>query len=357
MKILHVEGGRHLYGGARQVAYLLNGLRDYPAEHILVCHRSSPLPQAIDNPKVRIFPCPVGGDADLVFAFQLYRWIRHEKPDILHLHSRRGELPAMLAGVASQVPMIVTRRVDNPENPWLAKLKYRHFRRVIAISQGIAEVLIKQGLPEEKLSLVHSGVDTQIFRPPRKESMRGQLGIPPDHIVIAVVAQLIPRKGHLVLFESLSRLRRDYPELKLTSLVFGKGPLEAELKAHCQKLGLQNQVRWMGYREDMAEILPAMDVVVHPALKEGLGVALLEAAACGLPIIASRSGGMPEVVEDGVNGLLVPPGDPNALGCAINHLARDSMLRSKMGEAGRQKVLRQFSIASMVEGNWQVYKR
>ncbi len=355
---MHVEGGRHLYGGARQVAYLLNGLRDYPAEHILVCDCASPLPRVIDTPKVRVFSSHIRGDGDPAFAYHLYRWIRQERPDIVHLHSRRGELPAMLAGRLAKVPMILTRRVDNPENLWLATMKYRHFRRVIAISQGIAGVLVRQGLPKEKLSVVHSGVDTRLFQPRlRRASVRLQLGIPADHVAVAVVAQLISRKGHLVLFESLARLRRKNPVFKLTCLLFGKGPLESELKIRCQKLGLENQVKFMGFREAMAEILPAMDLVVHPARKEGLGVALLEAAACGLPLIASRSGGMPEIVEDGTNGLLVTPGDADALANAIESLAQNPPLRTQMGEAGRRKVLRQFTIAAMVAGNWRVYKQ
>lgn len=358
MKVLHLEAGRHLYGGGRQVAYLLDGLTDSPVENLLVCDRSAGMPEIIGNPRVRFYCWSLRGDLDVGLAWRLRQLLCYEQPDILHIHSRRGELPAMLAGLAAKVPMIVTRRVDNREPAWQVRWKYSRFRQVIAISQGIAEVLHRQGLPPAKIRVVPSAVDTDVFRPRRDlPAIRKRLQIQPGELALAVVAQLIPRKGHSVLFEALARLPSLRPDLAWRCFVFGQGPLNIELQRLSSAMEVRDRIHFAGFQASMAGILPAMDLVVHPAWREGLGVALLESAACGLPIIASRAGGIPEVVRHGSTGLLVPPGDASYLAAAIARLATDRPLRAAMGKAGRRRIVEHYSIDSMTRGNYQVYQQ
>ncbi|MCU7840362.1 MAG: glycosyltransferase family 4 protein [Candidatus Thiodiazotropha sp. (ex Troendleina suluensis)] len=357
MKVLHVEAGMHLYGGARQVVYLLSGLQQQGVESILVCPNGSAVGQAASETGIVVQETPMGGDLDLALIWRLRRIIQQQKPDLVHLHSRRGAdilggLAARLCGVNS----VLSRRVDNPEPPLVVKWKYRLYDRVIAISQGIAEVLRQEGLATQKLECVRSAVDVEAFQQScDMNGFRKLFGLADDALVMGVVAQLIPRKGHRYLLQAMQQLVRDFPMLRL--LIFGKGPLKTELEGQIVAMNLQQHVIMAGFRKDLPNILPCLDLLVHPALMEGLGIALLQGASAGLPIVAVDAGGMPEVVEDGVNGFLVPGGSVEALGDALSQLLANETLRRQMGESGREKMRRSFSVEQMVEGNLQVYRK
>lgn len=356
MKVLHVEMGRHLYGGARQVAYLLNGLSRFPGRHVLVCSEGAEIVGAVQNPAVEIRPLPFRGDADLGFIGRLRRLIRSEKPDVLHIHSRRGDLLAALAGRLEKIPMVHSRRVDNPPRRVDTRIKFPLFETIVTISEGIREVLVEAGVPAGRVVCVPSAVDTGRYRPGGDEAwFRSEFGFAEGETAIGMIAQLIPRKGHEVLFDALPTVLPRHPETRV--LLFGQGPIEASLRASVRARGLEGAVIFAGYRTDMARVMPCLDLVVHPAWMEGLGVSLLEAAAAGVPIVATRAGGIPEIVKDGVNGRLIVPGDGAALASALVELLDDSTRRRGLGQAGRRLVLERFSVEAMVEGNYRVYRQ
>jgi len=351
MKIVHVETGMHLYGGAQQVAWICEGLAQRGLDNLLVCPPGAAIGEHFEGSTVRVQELPCSGDADLPLIFRLAALLRREQPDLVHLHSRRGA--DVLGGLAAQlagVPAILSRRVDNAEPPWLAKLKYRLYRRTICISQGIAEVLRSEGVEPTRLRVVRSALLPSSDIPASRADFQRQFGIAEGRLCIGVVAQLIERKGHRLL---LAALRAD-PSLaaRVQVLCFGQGPLREALEAESQGLPVQ----FAGFRDDLQRWLPALDLLVHPALREGLGVSLLQASAAGVPIIASRAGGIPEAVRDGINGLLVPPGDIPALGGALHRLVDDEVLRQQLGEQGRALMKAEFSVAAMVEGNLAVYR-
>jgi glycosyltransferase involved in cell wall biosynthesis len=345
----------HLYGGARQVAYLLDGLAAWPGEHLLVCAEGAAVAGVIRNPAVRIRPVAFGGDLDFGFARRLYRMLQAERADLLHVHSRKGDLPAVLAGGLARVPIVLSRRVDNPPNWADRHLKFPRCDSIVTISTGILDVLRSAGVPSERLACVPSAIDPAAFgRPCDRAWLEAELGVAADAPLVGIAAQLIPRKGHDVLFAALAGVLHRHPTLRV--LVLGRGPLAGELEAHAQASGLGSAVRFAGFRSDLPRILPCLDVLAHPAWMEGLGIALLEAAACGVPIVASRRGGMPEVVEDSVNGYLIEPGDSGALADRLERLLGDRELARRMGQAGRRRVEKRFAVPRMVEGNYRVYE-
>jgi glycosyltransferase involved in cell wall biosynthesis len=353
---VHVESGRYLYGGAKQVVYLLEGLGKRGVDSILACPQDSDIASEARQLGVGVFEMPMGGDLDLPLIWRLRGLIRKECPDLVHLHSRRGAdilggLAARLAGVKS----VVSRRVDNPESPFVVKWKYRLFDRVITISQGIADVLVAEGLPAEKLVCVRSAIDVEAYQLACDEPrFRAAFGLGKDELVVAMVAQLIRRKGHQVMLEAMPRLLERFPRLKL--LIFGRGPLHDELAQLIEQMGLGDRVRLVGFYAALTAILPCFDLLAHPALMEGLGIAILQAASAGLPVVAVKAGGMPEAVEDGVNGRLVSAGSVEELIAAMEALLSDPELRRRMGDAGREKMRREFSVDCMVDGNLRVYQ-
>lgn len=353
--VLHVEAGRHYYGGARQVVYLLDGLARRGVRGVLACPRGAEI--ARHAGAAEVVELPMRGDADVALAWRLARLARRCNAGLMHLHSRRGAdvwggIGARLAGV----PAVLSRRVDNPEPRAVVALKYRLVDHVITISEAIREVLLAEGLPSHRVSCVRSAVDaTPYLEPVDRTAFDAEFDVPAGALRLGIVAQLIERKGHRVLLEALQALQPRWPQAVL--LVFGRGPLEEALRAEVARCGLQAQVRFAGFRDDLPRWLGGLDLLVHPASMEGLGVSLLQAAAAGVPIVASRAGGLPEAVADGRTGLLVPPGDVTALAAAIDGLLADAALRERMGAAGRERVLAEFSPEAMSDGNLEVYRR
>lgn len=357
MKSLHVEAGKHLYGGALQVVFLLQGLKARGDEAVLVCPGGSAIAEAARPHAARVHEIDMKGDLDLGMAGRLRRIIRAERPDIVHLHSRRGsDLWGGIAAGREGVPAVLSRRVDNPEPRWWVAAKYRLYDRVIAISEGIRQVLLAEGLTPEQVVCVHSAVDTGRYRPRRDEELRwfrAEFGLADDEPTVAMAAQFIARKGHRTLLAALPAVLQAQPRTRV--LLFGQGPELQAVRRLADETGHGERVLFAGFRRDLERVLPCIDVLAHPAEMEGLGVALLQAAACGVPIVAARAGGIPEVVRSGVNGELVEPGDAAALGKQLQRLLGDQALRMRYGHAGRELVLREFSLDAMVDGNRAVY--
>jgi glycosyltransferase involved in cell wall biosynthesis len=355
MKVLHVELGRHLYGGARQVCYLLNGLKDFPSQHALVCCQGAELLKAIANPALTLYCLAMKGDHDLGYIGRLRRIIHKEKPDLVHIHSRKGDFLSAVAARLEGCPAVLSRRIDNPPRPLELKVKFPLFQKIITISRGIAQVLIKAGVDPEKIVCVPSAIDTERYRPVCDRGwFRQEFDLSDDTPVAAIVAQLIDRKGHRVLFDALPRVLEKYSTLVV--LVLGQGPLEQALKAYTSKLAIGHALRFLGFRPDLDRLLPCIDVLVHPAWMEGLGVSLLEAAASGIPIVATRTGGIPEIVHDRINGFLFACGDHRHLAQILIELLSDRQNARAAGAEGRRIVLERFSIANMVKGNHGVYE-
>jgi len=356
MRILHIETGMNLYGGALQVLYLLRGLHQQGSGNILVCPEGSEIARAA-APYAEVRALPMRGELDLLFGARLVRLVKTAGPDLIHVHSRRGaDLWGALAARLTRNKALVTRRVDNPEPGWLARLKYRQFAHVVTISEGIRRVLLKEGVASGHVSCVHSAVDLDAWQQPCDvDWFRQEFGLPEDARAVGVIAQLIPRKGHRFLIEAVPRILTKVPGAHF--LFFGKGPLETDLRGLCEKQGMGDRFVFAGFREDLSRIVPCLDLVVHPALMEGLGVSLLQAAAAGVPIVGAGAGGIPEIVRDSVNGYLVSPGDAAALIDPVTRLLTDAELAAGFGEAGRRIVEERFSIEAMVAGNLEIYRQ
>jgi len=356
MRVLHVELGRHLYGGALQVRYLLEGLSRRGVQCHLACPEGSAIAEAA-APFATVHPLGCGGELDARLLFSLRRLIRREGIDLLHAHSRRGsDHFGALAARSAGCKALVTRRVDNPEPPWLARLKYGLFHGVVTISEGIRRVLLSEGVSPERVECVPSAVDTHRYRPGGdRDWLLGEFGLPAGAQTIGVIAQLIERKGHRFLIEAAPGILERHPQARF--IFFGQGPVRAQLEARIREAGLESFFVFAGFRRDMERILPSLDLVAHPALMEGLGVSLLQASACAVPLVAAASGGIPEVVTEGENGYLVPAGSSEVLVGPIVKLLSDPALRAAQGEAGRRLVEERFSIPAMVEGNLRVYRR
>ena len=356
MKILHVETGRHLYGGPQQVIYLITALAERGHDSILVCPPGSGIDRAARLAGIHVRNLFCAGDLDLPFAYRLVQYLQNEKPDLVHCHSRRGA--DMLGGLAASfadIPAVVSRRVDNVEMRLMATLRYRPFKKIIAISETIARVLREHDVDESRIEIIRSAVDTeQLSRDVDCSAVRNEFGVPDDACVVAAAGQLIPRKGHRFLLQAIADLRHSYPQVRL--VIFGEGYLNNQLRALAAELGLGDVAQFAGFRDDLDDYMGCIDIFAHPALAEGLGVAALKASAAAVPVVGFEAGGLPEAVVDGKTGMLVPAEDTDALRKAIAALVDDPHRRKAMGAAGQERMQNEFSIDTMADKHVALYE-
>jgi glycosyltransferase involved in cell wall biosynthesis len=246
---------------------------------------------------------------------------------------------------------VATRRVDFHLRSALSRLKYSRADRVIAVSRAIAAILAEDGLPATRVRLVYEGVPD---RPPQDgaDPLR-QLGVPRDALVVGNVAALTPHKDHATLLAALPEVFARVPQAQV--LVFGEGELRPALEAQARALGLGERCRFVGFRSDLDSLVPRLDVFCLSSRWEGLGTSLLDAMAFGRPIVATAAGGIPEAVENGVNGRVVPVQDPKALAGALVELLLDAERRAALGRAGRERFVSRFTAGRMVEETLAVY--
>jgi len=355
-KILHIETGMHLYGGAKQVYYLIKGLRaKHFGENILICPDKSHIAKECEK-ICKTYTPNILGDMDISFFFKLLGIIKKESPNIIHIHSRRGaDIWGGLAAKFTNTRVVLTRRVDNPENRTWAKIKYKWFDRVITISKGIYDVLKKQGIEEAKMEIIPSGVDFDFYNKPcNKKWFQREFNIPAKYSTVGMIAQFIPRKGHKFLLDSLPYILKNFPDVVF--LLFGQGPLMERIAQLIKTNNLDKNVRIEGFRWDIEKILPCLDIVVHPAFMEGLGVCLLQANSAGVPVVASAVGGIPEIIRDGENGFLFQPGDRDSFVEKTLFLLKNPDLAKKMGQRGKIIIKNYFSIENMVDRYIELYK-
>ncbi len=343
-------------GGPQQVIYLINALRERGHDNILVCPPDSGIDSVARLAGIQVQNLFCAGDLDLPFAYRLSQFLKEQSPDIVHCHSRRGaDLLGGLAASYADIPAVVSRRVDNTEMRLMATLRYKPFRKIIAISEAIAEVLREHDVEEERIAVIRSAVDSDAFAgAPDHEACKKEFGLRDDEFTIAATGQLIPRKGHRYLLQAVADLARRHPGIRV--VIFGDGYLNNQLRAQAASLGLGGVVQFAGFRDDLDTFIGCFDLLVHPALAEGLGVAVLKAAAAGVPVVGFDSGGLREAVEHGETGLLVKAEDSDALRQAIASMIEDNSMRQRMGVAGRERMRAEFSIATMADKHVALYE-
>ena len=351
LKILHIDPERNWGGGEAQVLGLLCYLVERGHRNGLLTHPGGRLFQRSQRLEVETMPLVIRNDVDLRPVPKLRRLIRRRDYDIVHLHTKRAHaLSLWLSHSAPRPRYVVTRRMDYPESKgWYTRCLYnRKVDGVIAVSRKIAELLADAGVEPERIRVIHDGTDPKPF-----EGAARAREPQDERIVVGVAAVLEERKGHRFLLEAARRLKAR--GCRVIYRMAGEGSLRAALEQTAVRLGLQEDVEFLGFVSDMPGFLSSVDVVVLPSLFEGLGVSVLEAMAAGKAVIASRVGGLPELVVDGTTGFLVKPGDIEGLANAIAKLAGDRMRIREMGQKGKERLNQNFTLERMARENEEYY--
>lgn len=305
------------------------------------------------------------GRFDPLALGRLMQLLRDGHFDILHSHLFRADIYAGLAvaRLGEHRPLLVSTRHNDDRfflNPFVGLVHYGVSARqdlIIAISDHIARFTVSRGVRHpERVRRVYHGFEPPVTQALEREGqhIRRELGIGPDTFLVGNVGRLALQKGQRHLIAAMPLLLQRVPRAR--AIIAGGGDLEDYLCGLARELGVAERVQVLGPRKDVPALMHAIDVLVMPSIWEGFGLVLLEAMAAGRPIVASRVATIPEVVADGETGLLVPAGDPLALAEALALLAEQPALASRLGEAGRERLRRQFSLEKMVGDTELLYR-
>lgn len=343
------------------VVNIVNGLDPSRFRSSLCCLQGAGgFVSRVRAPDVSIHEMGLGRGNDYRLPWRLAQLFRRSRPDIVHTRNPEaffyGFLGAKLAGVRALVHSEHGRIFpDKWHRLWAQRLFSRYTTTVFAVSEQLKRDLVRKvGLPEARIEVLYNGVDLSRCVPIDRESMRWRLGAGVGDIVIGSVGRLAPVKNYSLLLHAVQGL---VAAVGIIVVLVGDGPERTALMAIAQELGLGERVHFLGHRDDVFELLAAMDVFVLPSVSEGMSNTLLEAMAAGVPVVASDVGGNPEIVRDGVDGLLFPTADMVALRERLQKLCVDLHLRECLGKAGRERVLEGFSIEAMIARYERLYQQ
>lgn len=351
MKVLHVDTARGWRGGQNQVLLTAQGMARRGHEVVVAARVGAPLAERATARGLDARAVPFGGDLAPAGALALRRLVREFRPNVVHVHDPHAVGAALLLPRARTV-LVASRRVDFAMRGPLSRWKYRRCRRVIAVSEAVARVLARDGMPADAVRVVYEGVPDRAAATTGSDVL-GSLGIPAGAPVVGNVAALTGHKDHATLLAAAVAVRARVPEVRF--VIVGHGELEDRLRAQARSLGLADSVVFAGFRADLDTLIPAFDVFCLSSHMEGLGTSLLDAMCYGRAVVATAAGGIPEAVEDGVTGRVVPSRDPQALAAALVEVLLDPARRQAMGAAGRKRFLERFTAERMVDQTLAVY--
>ncbi len=347
-RIVHVASGREWRGGQRQVHLLAATLQRRHLDQVVITSRGSELARRLEASGV---PChPVAWHRGLSLAALAAVWAECRRgPTLLHAHDAHALILAGLVGPIAGAPFVVTRRVDFPiRRPgfWIRAA------RVIAISEAVRGVLLKGGIPAERMTVVHSAIDLEATRAVAAGSIRAQLGLPPTGPLAVSVAALVGHKDHETMIRAAAIVHRTRPDLHWA--LAGDGPLRDRIETLVRDLGVTPVIHLLGSIDRPLELIRSASVFVMSSAEEGLGTSVLDAMALEVPVVATRAGGIPEMLDRGA-GVLVPVGSPEALAAGVEQILADPGRRDDVIAEARKRVA-VFGADGMADGVLSVYR-
>jgi len=366
MRILHLISSRGLFGAERVVIELSKGLK--------LLHNCRPIVGVINstqNPHIEVAEearnsgidtviFQSGGKFDLKTISSIRRLIKRDRIDLIHCHGYKSNLYGLLAS-SCKIPTVATNH--NWLTPYmrlkiycfLDSLWIRYFDRIVAVSEEIKEVMLKKRILQDKIRVIENGIDLCRFNNEiSTENIKRELSLNGNIKVIGTIGYLRHEKGLDYLLKAAKGIIKINESVKF--LIVGDGPLRKYLENETINLGIQNSVIFTGYRKDIPEVLSVMDVFVLPSIQEGLPMVLLEAMAVKKPVVASKVGDVPKVIQDNKNGILVEPRNVLELEYAITDLINDQLKARNLAHEGYAKVKRDFSSESMCRKYFNLYR-
>lgn len=362
--VFHIRASNFYGGPERQIIGHILSSQEF--DHMVVTFREGCKKNEFEavcaRKHVHVTSIPTAHAYQWVSVNRLRSLLKEKKPSLVCCHGYKPLILTFLAKRTNAIPIIAFSRGHTAEN---LKIRFfetierqlcRRVQAVIAVSQGYADVLMRHGINPNRLTVACNAVEMKKFAPwiTNKQHTRQKLGFADNDFLIATAGRLSPEKAQLDLLTAFSRLGNQERPVHL--VVCGDGPMRVHLEHYAQRLGISN-VHFLGHRTDLDALMPIFDLFVLPSLTEGLPNVLLEAAACRVPLVATRVGGVPEIITDGISGRLVEPGNVDQLTCAIEHCLADPVQTGRFAEAALQTVESDFDFAKQTRVLEGLYNR
>lgn len=344
--LMHSESSLGWGGQENRTLQELRGLSKMGYRTLVLCPPEAEIGRRAAAEGVAVRHCRMGKSYDVAAVASIRRIIREERVDILNTHSGKDSLLAGLAGrMSSRRPIIV--RTRHLALPITSRISYRYLpHRVVTVSEYVRRYLVGEGVPAERVVAIPTGVDIGRFSPGAAAgTVREELGLSPSVPLVGMVAIFRRKKGHHILLDAVPDILRAVPEAVF--VLAGNGPQWDNVSRKIRDMGLSEKVFMLGLRKDVPDVIASLDLFVLPTLEEALGTSFLEAMAMEKPVVGTSTGGVGEVVADGVNGRLVPPGDSGELARAVIALLRDRDVARRMGIEGRRTVREKYTVEVM----------
>lgn len=359
MHSLHIDTSPAWQGGQRQVFDLVVGLRERGDRATLVAHPGGPLFRRMTEGMDVVGLAPKG-DVDIAAAWRLSRVLKASRPDVVHAHDSHAVAMAATAiaiiSGPTHLPLVVTRRSEfRPERTTFSKWKYSQVDAFVATNGSVRQRLLAEGVPSSRVALIPPGVDVDRIERVEPANLHAELFLPTNAPIVGNVGILDQQKGHNHLIAAAGLVLHDVPDARF--IIMGEGPQRAALTRDVHARHLDRHVFLPGFHADSARHLKGFDVYASAALHVTGSLALIEAMAASRPIVATAVGHVPDLIEDGVTGLLVPPKDERALASAIALLLKDEDLRQALGDSARARARSEFSLDRMVETTAALYEQ
>ncbi len=356
--VLHVDPNYEWRGGQQQALYLHLGMLEKGHKSGFVCNPGSVLETKLKEQNIPYQPIRFRFEADILAGIELAIYACRNKYNLLHVHSSHALSWGLIAKmIYPSLHLVATRRVNVPigKNIFSAiKYKSPMLNAIVAISEATQKLMEADGIPQTKIHKIYSGVDIHKFdEVTLPEDFRARWKIPQKAILVGTVAAIVPPKDYRNLITAASFASQNNPALHF--MVVGDGELKGEIQALAKQLGLEGRITFTGFQRQVGQFLKAFDIFVLASKREGLGTSVLDAMSVGLPVIGTNAGGIAEMIENEVSGLLVPAKDSEALARAISIVAADEKLRLKLGTNALTRV-QNFSKERMVEANIRLYE-
>lgn len=354
--ILHINTSREWRGGENQVLNLAIGLKKSKIAQIILTQPNSPLAERAKEAKIDVIEYPMKGEFDWNAIRKIRSIVQENQIGIVHTHTAHAHSLAFFAKKKKDTwKLIVARRVDfrmgkNLFSRW--KFRSPLVDLVIGVSRQIQKYLIEDSVPPIRTIAIHSGININKFNKlASAEGIRKELKLNKKTLIIGNVAALVDHKDHRTFLKALALID---PSIDYKAIILGVGKLESKLKDLAKELDLGDRLLFMGFRDDVPSFLNLFDIFTLTSEEEGLGTSILDAMAAGLPVVATRAGGIPEMVVPDRGGYLSDVGDSSSLAEQYNYLLRNPSIRRSMGEWNREHV-KKFSYENMVQKTIQVY--
>lgn len=356
MRILHVNTERGWRGGERQTLWLAAALARRGHASAVAARPDQPLASRAREAGLEVFPLSPWGEWDPVAAHRLNRFLKSWRADVVHAHTGHAVGQAAFASLGAPVRRAATRRVDFPlKRGFFSRWKYGRMDAVACISSRVKEMVLEGGVPAEKTAVIPSGIDPSGYPSTvDRERLRRARGFLPEELLVVHAAALVPHKDQATLLRAAQRVLAG--EKKVRFLVLGDGPLKVSLESLARELGVAESVSFLGYKPDVLEWVAMGDLFVFSSREEGLGTALLDALALGVPTAATAAGGIPDIYGGPEAPELSPAGNPEALAENMLSVLSDPAEARRRVARGRELVKR-FTVEAMTDAYENLYQR